>query len=98
MVKNSLDLTLAPRLKHTEVEDLDLTNLMLFIQSADKSKLLPPSAEMANFVTKKVLGKDSPETSKEDYDKYLMRSKTIYNDSFDKPNAQQFNDVVDETT
>lgn len=33
--KNLMDLTLAPTIEYSEIGDLDLTNLMLFIQSAD---------------------------------------------------------------
>ncbi len=96
MIKNSLDLNLAPKLKHSDVEDLDLTNLMLFLQSADKSKLLAPTLEASNYITKKVLGKDFPETDQETFNKYLMRQEVITNNSMDKPDDQTFTELKEE--
>jgi len=94
--KNALDRNLAPKITHTEVEDLDLTNMLLMIQSADKSKLLPPSMELSNYVVKKILGKDAPETNQEDYDKYLYRSEVLYNNSMDKLDTQSVDEVKED--
>ena len=96
MDKNALDRSFAPVIKHTEVEDLDLTNMLLMIQSSDKSKLMPPSVELSNYVVKKVLGKDAPETSQEDFDKYLYRSEVLYNNSMDKLDAEPVEDVKED--
>jgi len=93
MDKNSLNRELAPIVKHTEIEDLDLTNLMLFIQSADKSGLIAPDVETSNFIKRKVMGKDVPMTDKETFDKYQNRRETITNDSLDKPNASTLKEL-----
>lgn len=93
IVKNALNRELAPVLKHTEIEDLDLTNLMLFIQSADKSGLIAPTTELSNFIMKKVMGKDVPAVDDSTFQKYQNRREVITNDSLDKPNGSTLKEV-----
>lgn len=88
MDKNALDRNLTPKVSHTEVEDLDLTMLMLHLQSAEKSGLLPPTLRLSNYVTKKVMGSDAPEATEEEFDKYMLRKEILVNDSLDKINAE----------
>lgn len=71
--KNLMDLTLAPTIEYSEIGDLDLTNLMLFIQSADKSGLVPPTLSMCNVILKRLLGNDAPEITQEEFDNYQKR-------------------------
>lgn len=71
--KNLIDTKLAPVLKYSEIGDLDLTNLLLFIQSADKSGLVPNTREMCNVVLKRILGKDAPEFTEEQWQEWITR-------------------------
>ena len=71
--KNLIDLELAPTIEFSEIGDLDLTNLMLFIQSADKSGLVPPTLEMCNAILKRLLGNDTPTITQEEFDNYQRR-------------------------
>ena len=71
--KNLIDPKLAPTLKYSEIGDLDLTNLLLFIQSADKSGLVPNTREMCNVVLKRILGKDAPEFTEEQWKDWITR-------------------------
>lgn len=71
--KNLMDLQLAPRIEFSEIGDLDLTNLMLFIQSADKSGLVPPTLDMCNAILKRLLGNDTPVITQEEFDNYQRR-------------------------
>lgn len=71
--KNLIDPKLAPILKYSEIGDLDLTNLLLFIQSADKSGLVPNTREMCNVVLKRILGKDAPEFTEEQWKDWITR-------------------------
>ena len=71
--KNLIDLELAPTIEFSEIGDLDLTNLMLFIQSADKSGLVPPTLEMCNTILKRLLGNDTPTITQEEFDNYQRR-------------------------
>ena len=73
MEKNLIDLELAPTIEFSEIGDLDLTNLMLFIQSADKSGLVPPTLEMCNAILKRLLGNDTPTITQEEFDNYQRR-------------------------
>lgn len=71
--KNLLDSELMPTLEYSEIGDLDLTNLMLFIQSADKSGLVPPTLSLSNAVLKRLLGNDAPVITQEEFDNYQAR-------------------------
>lgn len=71
--KNLMDLQLAPMIEFSEIGDLDLTNLMLFIQSADKSGLVPPTLGMCQAIVKRLLGNDAPEITQEEFDAYQVR-------------------------
>lgn len=71
--KNLMDVNLAPEIEFSEIGDLDLTNLMLFIQSADKSGLVPPTLSMCNAILKRLLGNDAPYISQEEFDTYQKR-------------------------
>lgn len=71
--KNLIDMNLAPTIEYSEIGDLDLTNLMLFVQSADKSGLVPPTLAMAKCIMKRLLGNDAPEITQEEFDKYQAR-------------------------
>lgn len=71
--KNLMDLQLAPTIEFSEIGDLDLTNLMLFIQSADKSGLVPPTLNMCNVILKRLLGNDTPVITQEEFDNYQRR-------------------------
>lgn len=71
--KNLMDVQLAPSIEFSEIGDLDLTNLMLFIQSADKSGLVPPTLSMCNVILKRLLGNDTPTITQEEFDNYQLR-------------------------
>ena len=71
--KNLMDLSLMPTIEFSEIGDLDLTNLMLFIQSADKSGLVPPTLGMCNAILKRLLGNDTPTITQEEFDNYQRR-------------------------
>lgn len=71
--KNLMNVELVPTLEYSEVQDLDSTNLMLFIQSADKSGLVPPTLSMAQTILKRLLGNDAPEITQEEFDAYQLR-------------------------
>ena len=79
--KNLMDITLCPELVHTEISDLDLTNMMLFFQSFQKG-FIPPTIELANTFLKKILGDDAPEITQEVFDDWLLRQEvtTVSND------------------
>ena len=62
-----------PTIEFSEIGDLDLTNLMLFIQSADKSGLVPPTLGMCNAILKRLLGNDTPTITQEEFDNYQRR-------------------------
>lgn len=70
--KNLMDITLCPELVHTEISDLDLTNMMLFFQSFQKG-FIPPTLELANTFLKKILGDDAPEITQKVFDEWLLR-------------------------
>ena len=71
--KNLMDKTLCPELTHTEIDDLDLTNMMLFFQSFAKG-FVPATKELANMFLKKIFGQDAPEITQEQFDDWLLRS------------------------
>lgn len=71
--KNLMDMEFAPTIEFSEIGDLDLTNLMLFIQSADKSGLVPPTLELCTTVLKRLLGNDAPVITQEEFDNYQRR-------------------------
>jgi len=79
--KNLMDLTLCPELTHTEISDLDLTNMMLFFQSFQKG-FIPPSAELANMFLRKIFGDDAPTVTQEQVDDMILRNEvtTVSND------------------
>jgi len=70
--KNLMDITLCPELVHTEISDLDLTNMMLFFQSFQKG-FVPESVELANVFLKKIFGEDAPVVTQEQFDNMLLR-------------------------
>jgi len=82
--KNLMDITLCPELVHTEISDLDLTNMMLFFQSFQKG-FIPPSAELANVFLKKVFGEDAPNVTQEQVNDMILRQNvtTVSNDDGD---------------
>ena len=108
--KNLMDLSLAPSIEFSEIGDLDLTNLMLFIQSADKSGLVPPTLEMCNAILKRLLGNDTPTITQEEFDNYQLRrevntwaygspqlAEEVANKSVEPDNSEPIEDTVDET-
>lgn len=88
--KNLIDLSLAPILNHSEISsDLDLTSIMLLLQSAKAHQLIVPTADLSNLVMKKVFGDEAPEITKEQLDEYLLYSKV-------QAHAYTTNQVADE--
>lgn len=79
--KNLMDITLCPELVHTEISDLDLTNMMLFFQSFQKG-FIPPTLELANTFLEKILGDDAPKITQEVFNDWLLRQEvtTVSND------------------
>lgn len=71
--KNLMNMELAPTIEFSEIGDLDLTNLLLFLQSADKNGLVPPTLSMCNTVLKRLLGNDAPTVTQEEFDNYQLR-------------------------
>lgn len=70
--RNMMDMTLCPELSHTEIADLDLTNLMLFFQSWSKG-FIPESAELANITMDRVFGDDAPHYTDEQIADMILR-------------------------
>ena len=60
IMKNMMDVNLCPELAHTEIADLDLTNLMLFFQSFAKG-YIPATKELANVTMDRLFGDDAPQ-------------------------------------
>ena len=78
---NLMDNTLCPELTHTEISDLDLTNIMLLFQSYEKGPF-PVTLEMSNFLAKQMFGNNTPEFTQEDIDNMLLQRNvtTVSND------------------
>ena len=87
-----------PKLTHSEINDLDLTNLMLFIQSADKSGLVMPTPELSQAIQNQLLGDDAPEINKDDFKKYQNRREVFTTDTLDKPNGSSLDDIDESGT
>lgn len=76
MDKNLLNQELTPTIEFSEVApDLDLTNLLLLLQSANKNQVVIPSAKLTNVVYKKILGNDAPEVTEEEFEKQQLIQK-----------------------
>lgn len=71
--KNLMNTQLTPTIEYSEIGDLDLTNLMLFVQSADKSGLVPPTLAMCNAILKRLFGNDAPAVTEEEFNNYQAR-------------------------
>lgn len=71
--KNLMNAQLTPTIEYSEIGDLDLTNLMLFVQSADKSGLVPPTLAMCNAILKRLFGNDAPAVTEEEFNNYQAR-------------------------
>lgn len=69
--KNLMNIELAPTIEYSEVGELDLTNMMLLLQSAKSNNLVPANVKLCNLVMKKVFGKDAIEFTEEEYADYL---------------------------
>lgn len=95
---NNFDKALMPKLKHSEINDLDLTSLMLFVQSADKSGLVMPTTELSQAIQNQLLGDDAPIINKEDFIKYQNRKEVFTTDTLDKPNGSSLNDIDESGT
>ena len=78
---NLMDITLCPELTHTEISDLDLTNIMLLFQSYEKGPF-PVTLEMSNFLAKQMFGNNTPEFTQDDIDNMLLQRNvtTVSND------------------
>lgn len=95
---NGFDKTLMPTLTNSEINDLDLTNLMLFIQSADKSGLVMPTPELSQAIQNQLLGDDAPEINKDDFKKYQNRREVFTTDTLDKENGSSLDDIDESGT
>lgn len=73
--KNLMDLQLAPTIEYSEIGDLDLTNLMLLLQSAKSNKLVPANYRLCNLVMKRVFGNDAIEFTEDEYNNWLVSDK-----------------------
>lgn len=69
--KNLIDLKLAPEIQYSEIGDLDMTNMMLLLQSAKANKLVPANVRLCNLVMKRVFGNDAPQFTEDEYRDYL---------------------------
>lgn len=109
--KNLMDVELAPTIEFSEIGDLDLTSLMLFIQSADKSGLVPPTLDMCKAILKRLLGNDAPDVTQEEFDNYQLRrevntwaygspqlAEEVANKAQEPDDSEPIEDTVDETT
>lgn len=73
--KNLLDSELMPTLEYSEIGDLDLTNIMLLLQSAKANKLVPANYKLCNLVMKTVFGNNAIEFTEEEYNNWLASDK-----------------------
>lgn len=69
--KNLMDLNLAPVIEYSEIGDLDLTSMMLLLQSAKSNKLVPSNVRLCNLVMRRVFGNDAPQFTEDEYKDYL---------------------------
>ena len=90
---NNMDLTLMPKITHSEINDLDLVPLSLLIQSADKSGLIAPTPELSQSVLNQYLGDDAPTVDEDEFYEYQNRREVISNQSLNKPVASTLDDI-----
>ena len=80
--RNMMDVNLCPKLTHTEIADLDLTNMMLFFQAFQKG-FIPESAGLANTFLRNMFGNDAPQYTQDEIDDMVLRrdTQTVSNDN-----------------
>ena len=75
--KNMMNEEFMPTIEFSEIgSDLNLTDMMLLLQSANKNKLVPPTLELCNTIMRRVFGNDAPTISQETFDNYQVREET----------------------
>lgn len=82
---NNFDKTYMPKLIHTNISKLNMVNIMLFVQSLSKHKLMKTTFERDNAITKLVFGNAMPEISREEWDRQQRLEEINYVDNLDNP-------------
>lgn len=89
---NNFDKTYMPKLIHTNISKLNMVNIMLFVQSLSKHKLMKSTFERDNAITKLVFGNAMPEISREEWDRQQRLEEINYVDNLDNPTTDNFDD------
>ena len=78
---NNWDKKYLPKLTHTNLSKLNMVNIMLFLQSIGKTRLMAKSVERDNALNQFVFGGLVPDISPEDWEKDMVRDETSIRDN-----------------
>jgi hypothetical protein len=83
-----------PQVYYYGTEGLDLTSIMLWIQSAHKTGTLTPTVDTENYIRQIVFGPNAPQVTEEQWDQNQQRDDQNVIINTKDPPMQTYDDVV----
>lgn len=86
---NGFDVKYMPTITHTNMSKMNKMELMLFLQSIGKTKLLTPTLETENSIRKLLGGGILPSITQEEFDKQQLMNEVNYVDNLDNATVDE---------